>query len=397
MTQRPTENVELFDQDLADNYPERISAVRERCPVAWSDTAWSEKASGFWLLTKFDDVTAAALDWQTYSSAQGAAPVQFDLDVLRMIPLETDPPLHRNVRRILTPFFAVEASRAAEPGIRSLVQRLLAGCVEKGTCDFLADFCVPVPSRVFFEIFLGEDPEAIAGMIEIVDTLFAHPEAAAERAPEVFGWAALVLEGRRAAGRKDDVLGAVAHAGNEADFALDEMQRLQIVMMLILAGMETTASGIGNIAYRLAADDDLRVSLRGADTATLDLAIDEFLRFDSPVPASARTLSADTEVRGCPLGAGERVTINWTAANRDPDAFADPDVLDIGRPGAGKHLAFGSGQHRCLGHHLARRELRLAIEEIVALSTFELIPGTKITYRAGPARCPAVIPVRLAR
>jgi cytochrome P450 len=398
VSDRPTEHFELYDQDLANHYPERVSAIRERCPVAWSDAAWSEKDSGFWLLSAFDDVTSAAQEWRTFSSANGAAPIQFDLSVFRMIPLETDPPVHRNVRRVLTPFFAAEASRNAEQGIAGFVGSLLDGCVAKGTTDFLLDFCVPLPSRVFFEIFLGEDPEQIAEMIDIIDTLFATPEAAAERAPDILGWAAAVLEGRRADGRKDDVLGAVAHAGNEPDFTLDEFERMQIVMMLIMAGMETTASGLGNVAYRLATDDDLRVSLRGIDEPAMDRAVDEFLRFDSPVPAAGRTLTTDTELGGCPMHAGERVTLSWTAANRDPKAFAgDPDVLDVLRPDANKHLAFGAGQHRCLGLHLARRELKAAIRGIVELETFELVPGTEITYRAGPATCPAALPIRCAR
>ncbi len=390
---RPKEHFEPFDPELANAYAERVSAIRERCPVAWSDAAWSEKGSGFWLLTAFDDVSAAGQDWQHFSSAQGAAPVQFDLDVFRMVPLETDPPIHRDIRRVLSPFFAPEVLKGAEDVIRGLVRELLDTCVAESPCDFTEQFTVGVPSRVFFEIFLGEDPKEIAWMIETIKVLFAHPESALEKAPDLLGWCATVLEGRRAAGRTDDVLGAIAHAGNEPDFELDEMQRIQTVFLLILAGMETTASGLGHILYRLAIDPELRLSLRDLDANQLNHAVDEFLRFDSPVPASGRTLTEDTEVGGCPMKVGERVLLNWAAANRDPAIFTNPDQLELTRSESVKHVAFGAGPHRCLGSHLARREIRVVLEEVAKLERFELVPGTEVTYRAGPARGPASLPI----
>lgn len=394
---KPVEHFEPFEQALADDYPARVSAIRDRCPVSWSESNWSATDAGFWLLTTFDDVSAAAQNWEHFSSAEGAAPVQFDLEVFRMIPLETDPPLHRSIRKVLSPFFAPEASKAAEPQIRSLVQELLGRCTEKRPSDFVVEVATPMPSRVFFEIFLGEDPAAIADIIDIIDTLFADPAAAAERAPDLLGWCATVLETRKAEGRRDDVLGAVAHIGeNEGDPELDDFQKMQTVMLLMLAGMETTATALSNVAFRLASDEALRRHLRDADERALNRAVDEFLRFDSPVPASGRTLTSDTEVSGCPMAAGERVTLNWTAANRDPAAFVDPDELDVARPDATKHLGFGAGPHRCLGSHLAKRELRIAIEEICKLSTFSLAEDVR-SYRAGPARGPVSVFVNAER
>jgi cytochrome P450 len=389
----PLEHFEPFDQELANSYAERVSAIRDRHPVAWSDAAWSEKGSGFWLLTGFEDVSASGQDWQRFSSAQGAAPVQFDLDVFRMVPLETDPPIHRDIRRVLSPFFAPDVLKSAEEKIRQLVRELLDACVAESPCDFTEQFTVAVPSRVFFEIFLGEDPKEIAWMIETIKTLFAHPESAMDKAPDLLGWCATVLEARRSEGRSDDVLGAIAHAGNDADFELTEMDRIQTVFLLILAGMETTASGLGNILHRLAIDAELRLSLRGIDAPTLNHAVDEFLRIDSPVPASGRTLIEDVELGGCPMKSGDRVLLNWAAANRDPAMFANPDRLEIGRSESVKHVAFGAGPHRCLGSHVARREIRVVLEEIAKLETFELVPGTEVTFRAGPARGPASLPI----
>jgi cytochrome P450 len=128
------------------------------------------------------------------------------------------------------------------------------------------------------------------------------------------------------------------------------------------------------------------------DALQIDRAVDELLRYDSPVPAAGRTLTEDTEIGGCPMHKGDRVFLSWLAANRDPSAFPNPDQLDFTRD-AGRHVAFGAGQHRCLGSHLAKRELRYAIEGICQLATFDLVPGTEVTYRAGPARGPATLPV----
>jgi cytochrome P450 len=143
---------------------------------------------------------------------------------------------------------------------------------------------------------------------------------------------------------------------------------------------------------------DLRAALKGAPQPELDHAVDEFLRLEAPVPTAARTLTDDTEIRGCPMHKGDRVLVNWAAANRDPAMFPDPDELDFTRLNHAKLVSFGAGIHHCLGSHLARRELRLAIAGICDLTTFELlIPGEEVQYRPGPARGAVELPVRCGR
>jgi cytochrome P450 len=164
-----------------------------------------------------------------------------------------------------------------------------------------------------------------------------------------------------------------------------------------MAGMETTAAGLGNIAYHLAVDPSLRESLRGADDETLARAVDEFLRRDPPVPLAGRTLTRDVELRGCPMRAGDRIMLNWAGASRDPEVFPDPDTLDFGRENVAKHSSFGAGVHRCMGNHLARRELKAAIRAIAGLGTFDLVEGAEVNWRPAFARGPAALPVRCAR
>ena len=172
-------------------------------------------------------------------------------------------------------------------------------------------------------------------------------------------------------------------AGPDDELTLSEKQRIEITYLMVVPGIDTTASALGNIGYHLATDPELRARLREAAAAQLDLA--------------GRTLTEGVEMGGCPMAAGERVMLNWLAANRDPAAFTDPDELDVTRDNAGKHLAFGAGLHRCLGSHLARREIRITIEELCRLTTFELPPGTEVQYRSGFTRGPLAVPVRCAR
>ena len=391
---RPNVDFDILDPALANALWERNAELRTHCPVGWSD-----QHGGFWLLNRHDDVSTAAQNWRRFSSADGAAPVQFDLDVFRMIPLETDPPFHRDVRKVLTPLFLPKALERTEPLIEGIVRELLDKCIALSPCDFVRHFTMALPSQVFFRTFLyGERPEDVDWVIGIIDELFFRPESAAENIPQLGAWCSKMMESRRHEGRRDDLVGTIAHAGLEGDAKLDDRQRLETMLLVVVAGMETTASALGNIARQLAMNSSLRRQLRGSQPAEIDRAVDEFLRFESPVPAAARTLTDDTELRGCPMGKGERVILNWAAANRDPLTFPDPDTLNFDRDNLAKHVAFGGGIHRCLGAPLARRELRLAIRAMCELSTFELlIPGEDVQFRPGPARGPVELPVRCER
>jgi cytochrome P450 len=147
----------------------------------------------------------------------------------------------------------------------------------------------------------------------------------------------------------------------------------------------------------LATDQKLRAELRDADDALLSRAVDEFVRFDPPVPLAGRTLTEDVELRGCPMQKGDRIMLNWAGASRDPEIFENPDVLDVSRENVSKHTSFGAGVHRCMGNHLARRELKAAIRGIASLETFELQEGAEVNWRAAFARGPIALPIQCAR
>jgi cytochrome P450 len=386
-----------LDPALADDFWPRMNALRESCPVAWSDQPWSEKNAGFWVVNGFADVMAAATNWRAFSSADGATPVQFDLDVLRMIPLETDPPLHRGIRRLLNPFFTPDTLASQEESIAEKVDRLLNRAAATGSTDFVASFVNVLPPVVFFEGFLEQKESEIGWVLEVLNVLLTQPERAMEVAPRLLMWGAGLLAQRRADGRRDDLAGAIAHLGLTGDdgLELEEKQRIETLNLMIMAGMETTMGGLGSISYLLASNPALREELAGADDHKLGRAVDEFLRFESPVPTAGRTLTEATEMSGCPMGSGDRVLLNWAAANRDPAQFPDPDTLDFTRENVSSHVAFGGGIHRCLGNHLARREIKASIKAICALSRFEVEPGFTPRYRPAFARGPIELPVRI--
>ena len=352
------------------------------------------------MLNAYQDVMDAAVNWGAYSSADGATPVQFDLNILRMVPLETDPPLHRGVRRALNPFFTPEALTAAEPSIGATVDGLIDTCVKHSPVDFVAAFTSQLPPIVFFETFLDQKASDIGWVLEVLDVLLTQPEKALEAAPKLFVFCAELLQARRAEGRTDDLAGVIAHLGTgefDDGLELDDRARMKTLNMTIMAGMETTMGGLASIARILGTDSALRESLRDVDTKVLDKHVEEFLRFETPVPTAGRTLTADIELRGCPMKQGDRVLLNWAAANHDPDKFPDPEALNFERPNGSAHLAFGAGIHRCLGNHLARREIRAAIRAISELRVFELEPGYDVECRPSFARGPIALPIRLER
>jgi len=389
-----------LDQRFHDDYWNTLTQLREGCPVGWSTSQWSTAKSGQWVLNTHCEVMAAATNWRTFSSADGVAVFQFPLDVLRLIPVETDPPLQRDIRNALNPLFTPNAlGQSVDGEISRIVNRLMTECLERdGPVDLVASFTAKLPPLVFGPAFLDSTEEEGNRLLELVNTLLTRPELVMEAAPKLLAWCAELLESRRAEGRREDLAGLIAHMGfGEDGLKLDEKQRVEIINFVVMAGMETTSGGLGASAWLLATRPDLRERLRTADERTVDRAIEEFLRFASPAPLLSRTLTRDTEVQGCPMRTGDRVLLNWAAANLDPKQFPNPLVVDIDRANVASHVAFGAGIHRCLGAHLARHEIKAMVRAVAELSEFRLVPGAEIAWRASMARGPVALPILMAR
>ncbi len=402
-TEPSYETVEFFPLDPAvhDDFWQTNTSVRERCPVGWNNTIWSmTEPPGEWIVNDYEHAMAAATQWETFSSADGVSAVQIPLDLVRLIPVELDPPKHREIRKHLNPFFTPAALAANDAEIASIVADLMEQCLAvAGPVDFVAEFTAKLPPVVFLSRgFLDQHADQGDMLLSLVSITLTNPELTLEAVPKLLAWCGDLLEARRAEGRNDDLAGVIAHMGfGEDGLVMSERERIETLNLAVMAGMETTMGGLGAMAWQLAIRPDLRQELREADERGLDRAIEEFIRFSTPVPTQGRTLTRDVEFGGCPMKTGERVLLNFSAANLDPQQFPNPLEIDIHRPNVASHLAFGAGIHRCLGAHLARREMKASLKAICALDGFDLVAGHEMKWRAAFARGPVAIPVLMRR
>ena len=377
------DRVDLLDHDLfQDHEPwEVFECLQLEAPVYFHPEPGGR---GFWAVTKYDDVLTVLKDAETFSSEVGGAATIEDLpeDVLeaRRNFLEFDPPKHGKYRRPLAPRFTPKAVRQYEDWLRGLIRHRLDGALQKREFDLVEELAAPIPIRVLARI-LGLPDDVLPRLIELGDKLLidTEPEFVGEHAYagerdedryKPFGspWAEeLCALGRayyadRRACPRDDVLTVIANA--EVDGRPLTSQELDNTFaLMIVAGNETTrqAIALGTLAFAEHPDEYDRLR---EDPDLTESAVDELLRFSSPVWFFRRTATRDTTLRGVHIASGDKVVVWFAAGNRDPDRYADPHRLDLARDPA-DNLTFGrGGPHFCLGAHLAKLELRVYVEEV---------------------------------
>jgi cytochrome P450 len=284
-----------------------------------------------------------------------------------LIPLQIDPPEHKKYRVLLDPFFAPRQMAKLENDVAALVNRLIDGFVDSGSCDFTARFAVPLPSTVFLRL-LGLPLEDVDFFLRIKDGIvrgsgetdiakMAEARLSAGReCYEYFDAALDRLQNDRAEGLLGDLLEA------EVDgVRLTSEEIIDVCYLLIIAGLDTVTDSLCCFWAHLARHPDDRQRLLD-DPAIIPSMVEELLRWESPVSAVARVATADTELRGCPVREGDGLLLFVGAANTDPEAVEDAGRVILDRR-VNRHAAFGGGIHRCLGSHLARLELRVALRE----------------------------------
>ena len=317
-----------------------------------------------WALTDYADVDMVLRDNRRF----GNAGREFDY-IPQVSMLDLDPPEHTRIRGLVSHGFTPRSVAALEPRIRETVDGLLGNVENRQRFDLISDFAFPLPVIVIAEM-LGVPPEDREQFNEwsnivslIVDPLLDERQVRRVRlaVDEVFTYLEAVAEERRR-DPQDDLVSALVTA--EVDGERLERDALLVNLLLVLvAGNETTRNLIGNGTLALLRNPDQLQRLHD-DPALLNGAIDELLRFDSPVQLDNRIAREPVELRGKRIATGQRVLCLLGAANRDPQAFPDADRLDVGRSGA-NHLAFGRGIHYCLGSPLARLEGRVAFEALL--------------------------------
>jgi cytochrome P450 len=385
---------DIFDSDYIEDPFAIWDDLREQCPIAHTDR-WG----GSWLPTSYADVTGIARDVEHFSSRQvSVVPPPDDEDGLLpagLPPISADPPEHTWTRRLLLPWFSKDRVADYEVTTRELCGRLIDGVVENGRGDAAVDYAQQIPVRVI-GVMLGvpEDmSDTFTGWVR--DVLeFAHDAERRSAARNELVTYFLAEMASRRDGDGTDLISSLLRTEHDGA-PVPDAHILGTVALTLVAGVDTTWSGIGSALWHLATHSDDRRRLV-AHPEMIPTAVEELLRAYSPV-TMARIVTSDVEVGGCPMHEGDRVLLNFPAANRDPDAFPHPDVVQIDRE-INRHVAFGAGIHRCAGSNLARMEMRVSIEEWLArIPEFELDPEAQVTWAGGQVRGPRNIPVVFPR
>lgn len=367
--------------------------IRDRCPVGHTD-----RYGGMAVLTRFDDVAEVAHDTATFTSRR-IIPSEVPTERRGVIlpPINLDPPHHTEPRRALLPFFNPNAVKRWDEPIRDICQQRLdeiAARLDAGetVIDLAGDYAKHVPGDLTATMFGVPSTEADQFRAWIHDLLEVGPtdeELERRTTNEMLDYMHGLIADRRANGG-DDLVTYLFEQTIDGE-PIDDTAMAKMLYLLLVAGIDTTWSGIGSSILHLATHPDDRERLV-ADPDLIPTATEEFLRAYSPVYV-ARIATADTEITGCPVSAGEWVMLGFPAANRDPEAFDDPNEVRIDRQ-RNRHAAFGLGVHRCLGSNLARLEMNVAIEMLLdRFPRFALVDGAAPGFSAGNVRGPRAVPV----
>ncbi|MGA2930541.1 MAG: cytochrome P450 [Acidimicrobiales bacterium] len=371
--------------------------LRGTCPIAHTNRRKSS-----WLPTRYEDVTAIAHDIEHFSSNKVAVipgdededpNADFDGPNLEygLPPISSDPPLHTWTRRLLLPWFSHKRVDGYVPMTRGLCTKLLDGFADSGQADAATDYAQQIPVRVIAHI-LGVSPDlSDTFTLWVRDILeFADDAERRQRGAEgLLYYFVGQLEERRA-NPGDDLLSELLTTEVDGK-PVDDGIVLGMAALALIAGVDTTWSAIGSSLWHLATHPEDRKRLV-AEPELMPTAIEELLRAYSPV-TMAREVTEDVVYAGCPMKAGDKVLMNFPAANRDPEAFEHPEVVQLDRA-HNRHVAFGSGIHRCAGSNLARMELQVALEEWLArIPDFSLAEGAEVTWAGGQVRGPRICPV----
>jgi cytochrome P450 len=359
--------------------------MRDESPVHYSEQ-W-----GWWALTRFEDVRTAITDPDTFRSFEG---MDIDDSALEQAPPGSlpnmDNPRHDEIRRIVQPYFLPRRIAKREEGVREVVRSLIASWRDRREIDIAEELAWPMPFDVFFHLVgfpskRDASPEELSRRVQlerwshelkgrVPNTPHLTPTAKGATA-NIQQYFIDLIEERRRAGREDLVTGLAQAQIDGAPFAEEEITPTSeisgLMMVLFLGGVESTAGLTGTFFKLLAEHPDQRAMLQ-EDLSLIPGAIEETLRYITPLQLTARTTSREVTLHGVTIPAGGRVVLVTGAANRDERQFPDPDRFDITRA-RGRHLGFGEGIHGCLGAPLARLEAKIAAEEALpVLGDYEL-------------------------
>ncbi|HEX2383474.1 MAG TPA: cytochrome P450 [Acidimicrobiales bacterium] len=353
------------------------SWMRREAPVYY------DEAADVWGIARYDDVLAIEKDPKTFSSRRAPRPHGRSLPMM----ISMDDPDHRRRRSLVNRGFTPRRIAQLEDEVDGLCRRIIDRVSERGSCDFVWDIAAPLPLMVIASL-LGFDEDAYDDLLRWSDdllratTLDPTPEVATAGMQAMLGFRAFQLDviAERRATPRDDLISTLC--GAEIDgHRLDDDSIVNETLLLLIGGDETTRHVIsGGMLALLEHPAQLDALRSNADL--IPLAVEELLRWVSPIKNMARTVTSDIEIRGQLLRAGDQLMLFYPSANRDESVFDRHDVLDV-RRNPNPHLAFGFGPHFCLGAALARLELSVMFREVLGrLPDVELSSDAGLPYRA---------------
>jgi cytochrome P450 len=367
MSKCPHQDFDALAPETFDSPYAVYADLRARCPVAHSD-AWG----GFWALMAYDDVRKVAGDSARFvTSVQNVVPkVAF---TGRRPPLHLDPPDHTPYRAALNPLFNAARMAAIEEPTRRIVVDLLRPLLARGEGDICAEFSSHLPIQVFAHwMNIADDQAKVLSEVGRAYNIAVQSnidDVVKVTSLQLYDMAKAVVEARRAqpldpAVDATSALLATRYKGEP----LPEAMIIGTIRQVLVVGIIAPTVMIGSIAVHLSRDQALQSRLR-AEPALIPAAVEEFLRLYTPYRGFARTAVEDVEIGGRAIAAGEPIALVYASANRDEGKFSSADQFVLDRPNIGEHLAFGRGAHNCPGAPLARLQLRIALEELLARTT----------------------------
>jgi cytochrome P450 len=380
------------EQWAADPYP-ILDDLRQRCPVAHS-----ERFGGVWLPTTHKDVATIANDTTHFTSrsiivSEHRPPMELAPEGIAP-PISSDPPFHMDARRMLLPIFSPQRIDELEPSTRAYCHELIDAMKDNEVVDAAVEYAQHIPVRVIANM-LGlpeEDADQFRGFVQDILEGVARPlEERIGGFMNLFQYLQTHIDDH-IANPRDDLITFLLESELNGE-KLNAFHVARTIGLLLIAGIDTTWSAIGASIWHLAKTPADRQRLV-AEPELLPTAIEELLRAYAPV-TMARLVKEEVEIGGCPMQPEDWVLLSFPSANRDPEVFERPDEVILDRS-PNRHAAFGLGVHRCAGSHLARMELRVALEVwLEAFPSFELADPAGVRWSGGQVRGPRVLPVRI--
>ncbi|MBJ7509025.1 MAG: cytochrome P450 [Ilumatobacteraceae bacterium] len=370
MTSKPDINLISPETFAASGHPwEQYAWLRKNAPVYWHD---EPNGPGFWAITKYEDVRTISRLPKVFSSYETSVmlpdPDPMGLYAQRLMMLNMDPPQHDRFKLLVSRGFTPKNAPLLRPKIEELARDIVDAVLAKGECDFVTEIAGRLPSGLIAEL-MGMprvDGERLYDLTEIMhtnDDAIAPPEIKMNAVGEMLGYAQTVADLKRQ-NPGDDLATILVNAEIDGDHLTDE-EFQWFFLLLVNAGGDTTRNLLAAGLQLLFDHPDQRTKLIGDLDGLLGSAVEEMLRYCSPVTHFKRTAMQDTIVGGQSIKAGERVVMFYGSANRDEDIFENADTFDVARH-PNPHVAFGAGgPHLCLGMHVARVELAVMFRELL--------------------------------